>query len=229
VEVVDGPRASTFAATDNVGRFSMPGTFSAGSIMLAASKDGYVRSTQSLTLREGPAGVTFWLELTTPSVNIAGEYTLTLTADSTCTPPTWESPLGWGLPDVARTRTYAATIARTDRSTSFQGTLTGATFVGRFNTFFVNVASDFASFSFDDFCSPSIVEALGDSGYLAIDAEARGSVGASGTTIPLDGYFQYCPPGKALMFGNGYQCSTVTPVTSVTCVSRNHRLTLTRR
>jgi hypothetical protein len=110
VEVVDGPRAGTLATTDNSGRFSMPGPFSAGSITLAASKDGYVRSTQSLTLKEWPAGVTFWLELTTPSVNITGEYTLTLTADSTCTPPTWESP-GWGLPDVAQTRAYTATIA----------------------------------------------------------------------------------------------------------------------
>src|SRR2546425_8845259 len=46
VEVADGPRAGTFASTDDTGRFSMPGTFFPGSMTLAASKDGYLRAIQ---------------------------------------------------------------------------------------------------------------------------------------------------------------------------------------
>src|SRR5262245_43990636 len=42
VEVMEGPRAGTFATTDESGRFSMAGTFT-GNITLSASKDGYER------------------------------------------------------------------------------------------------------------------------------------------------------------------------------------------
>ena len=53
------------------------------------------------------------------SANIAGLYTLTLTADSACT----------NLPDEARTRTYTATIVPGSRPTTFVGRLSDAQIV----------------------------------------------------------------------------------------------------
>jgi hypothetical protein len=107
--------------------------------------------------------------------------------------------------------------------------LTGATFVEAYHGFSVGVAGNFANFSFENFDDASLVEVLGDTGYLAIDGAASAAVSSSTITAPFDGYFQYCPRAKALISTGHYQCSTVTPVTSATCISPNHRFTLARR
>jgi hypothetical protein len=110
VEVIDA-RVGTVATTDEHGHYYMPGTFT-GTITLMASKDGYVSQTRTWTpppLRApGPpvvefkGSVSFYLELPGQSpADIAGVYTLTLTADRACT----------SLPTEARTRTYTATMS----------------------------------------------------------------------------------------------------------------------
>jgi hypothetical protein len=69
------------------------------------------------------------------------------------------------------------------------------------------------------------VEQLRDTTYVAIDAGAEGTFGASGLTAPLTGDFEYCPSETALT-GERYQC----PASArATCSSRSHQLTLVRR
>ena len=99
-----------------------------------------------------------------PSVDLAGLYTLTLTADRACT----------NLPEAARARTYTATISSGFRSTSFNALLSDARFPSTLpcvgppqscihNQFGIRVAGNFADISI------AIVEQLADAAYLAID------------------------------------------------------------
>jgi hypothetical protein len=231
VEVIDGSRAGTIAMTDESGHFSMPGTFT-GNITLTASKDGYVRETRPVAPIGAPlpgtAGgsweVAFHLEPLGPSVNVAGAYTLTLTADSACT----------NLPAEARMRTYTVTIVPGGRSSSFSGRLSGARFLPwvpcppypvsptcTYNGFGIGMAGDYASISVN-----GIVEQVGETAYLAFNAGAEGSFGSTGITIPLSGSFLYCPSEPYQIDIGEWACRANA---GVDCYSRNHQLALVRR
>jgi carboxypeptidase family protein len=233
VAVVDGPRAGTLATTDEAGRFSMPGIFT-GTITVTASKDGYVSQTRPIPprippgLSPPPGEVMSWstgfqLEPLGPSLNIAGEYTLTVTADTACT----------DLPDEASTRIYTATIASTSASSRFVATLNDARFLSptpwcnvgppelscSYNTVGIGLAGDLAS------VSSGIVEQLGDTTYLWVGAGTQASFGPTGITASLSGSFLYCPASEPFLIDQGtWACRD-----GVQCDSENHRLTLVRR
>jgi hypothetical protein len=144
VEVVEGPLAGESAPTDAAGRFDLPGTFSDTAVVRAA-KDGYVPSTKSYQARgAGRQAIDLILELTIPSVNIAGDYAITFTADASCSA---------GLPDAARTRTYAVVVSSLSNSPGqYRAVLGGATFfpVRSDDQFLISVAGTDASFFFGD-------------------------------------------------------------------------------
>jgi hypothetical protein len=148
-----------------------------------------------------------------PSPNIAGVYTLTLTADSACT----------NLPDEARTRTYTATIVPGYRSTTFVGRLSDARIVSSlFSPYFeIGIAGDFANMSV------GIVEQLGETTYLAIEGGVAASVGPSGITAPFNAYFLHCPSEPAWSAGEYWWCGA--DVQGDECASSNNQLTLVRR
>lgn len=208
--------------TDETGRFSMPGTFT-GMITITASKDGYVPQTRPFPPPNRPlppsegvgrSEVFFHLGPHGPSANIAGVYTLTLTADSACT----------NLPDEARTRTYTATIVPTSGSTtSFLARLSDARIVFLpFSPYFeIGIAGDFANMSV------RFVEQLGETTYRAIDGGAAASFGPAGITAPFNGYFLHCPTEPAWAGGEYWWCGAGTQ--GVECNSSNHQLTLVRR
>jgi hypothetical protein len=222
VEVIDGPLAGESASTDGAGRFDLPGTFSYAATVRAA-KEGYVPSTKSYQARTpGRQAIDLVLELTTPSVNIAGEYVVTLMADASCSGE---------LPDAARTRTYTVVIGSLSNSPGqYQAVLSGATFfpVRGDDQFLISVAGTDASFFFgapyDD--GSSIVEQLAPSTYLAIWGGASLSVGGPTIAGPLNGGFEYCPsPAPFTAVGGLYRC----PVQTVGCWSANHRVQMLRR
>src|SRR5262245_23231108 len=92
VEVIAGDRSGTVEITDRNGRFRMPGTFT-DTVTIAASKDGYYSASSTVPLPQTlrrlpdplPENLGFWMNLSLqpdgPVANIAGEYTLTITAD----------------------------------------------------------------------------------------------------------------------------------------------------
>jgi carboxypeptidase family protein len=220
VTVVDGPRASTTAMTDDAGRFSMPGTFTQSAITLVASKEGYSPQTWNVPTSRGPVrdgnwGFSFRLEPLAPSVNLAGEYTLTLTADRACT----------RLPEEARTRTYMASLAAAPwRAITFVGTLSGARIVSvpMWPPFFqIGVADDFADVSL------SFVEQLSDGTYLAIEGGTSASVGPSGITAPFNAHFVRCRNQPAMSPGEYWWCGA--DVQGDECQSISNQLTLVRR
>jgi hypothetical protein len=236
VKVVDGPRAGTVVTTDEAGRFSMPGTFT-GTIRVTASKDGYVSATNTVTvpplgLPFPPApppgevirwGTGFALEPLGPSLNIAGLYTLTLTADGACT----------DLPTEVRARTYTATVVTT-ASSHFVASLSDARFLSptpwcnarppwltcSYNTIGIGIAGDFAH------VGVGIVEQLGETTYLWIGAGSQTSFGPTGITAPLSGTFLYCPSEPFLIDQGAWACRAND---GVQCDSENHQLTLVRR
>jgi hypothetical protein len=183
VEVVDGPGLGVFAVTDASGIYALSAVFS-DTIAVRASKDGYVTLTKTFPpSRPWPPGqynLSFSsMELSSPSVNMEGDYTLTFTADRACTE----------LPVAARTRTYQAAITPNSYYPNrYDVGLGGATLLGRYNSFGVGVAGSFARFVIsydpgsDDF---GIVEELTPSTSVAIVGEADASVGASSFSASL--------------------------------------------
>jgi hypothetical protein len=160
-----------------------------------------------------------------PAVDIAGDYTLTFIADSTCT----------ALPSELRTRTYVATI--TPRSspdsdlpanTEFDVTVSGAPFLGNYNHLQLNVAGNFL-FVFIGGDEPGLVELVAANTYFRIGGRGTASVGTPVSTFSTtlqNGSADYCVLPSAM--GSIYSCPGQATA-HVRCESENHRLILTRR
>ena len=219
IEVVGGPRNGANATTDPSGRYAFSGTFTS-TVSLRASKDGYVPVVKSATasVTSGPQDLSFSLEQIASSANIAGEYTLTLSADASCT----------DLPAVARTRSYPATITRDASSLSSQfykiSLNAGIFYPSNLNSSLTAgvAGSAVRVMSFD--YGIGIAEQVAPNTYVSIWGQSNAEI--SGPTISgvWSGGFEYCE-GSGL--GPGfYRCS---PRPTAYCEASNHRLTLTRR
>ena len=208
VTVVNGPRAGTTTTTDDRGRFSMPGTFTQSAVTVTAANEGYSTLTRSFPPPNRPVdGGNWWfsfsLEPLAPSVNLSGDYTLTLTSNKACTK----------LPEEARTRTYRASIVSRG-ATTFEGTLSDARIVpvSVWAPYFgIGVAGDFANLWL------RVVEQLSDGTYLAIEGGIAATVPPSGITGPFNGHFVRChnqpswAPGEYLWCGadgEGDECAS---------------------
>jgi hypothetical protein len=235
VEVLDGPQTETSTTVDVAGQFTLTGTFDS-TTRFRASKEGHVTATQvwscSVGVCPGSTGARPWLgfflAVLAPPVNIAGDYTLTFIADSACP----------DLPAEVRTRTYSATISplsspNVPANTSFDVALGGAPFLPGHSNFGIGVAGDYLSFLVWDGESP-LVEQVAANTYLSLSGSAAASVGTSSVSAisaPFDGSFEYCAlkseSGRSYDDCRSGQGQPV--IARALCVSKNHRLILTRR
>ena len=217
VEVVDGSYAGLSTTTDAAGRFELAGTFD-HTTRFRAAKEGHVAATQAWECSGVSCGagdatpwLGFYLAVLAPNVDIAGDYTLTVIADSACP----------DLPNEVRTRTYAATITPQSRpdlpaNAGFDVTLSGATFLDRLDRFGIGVAGDVLGFWLHGGHDPSFVEQVEAGTYLAFSGSAAASVPASGVSTisaSFEGWIEYY--GAAVVRAH--------------CESKDHRLILTRR
>jgi len=225
VEVLDGPQAGLSMLSDAAGQFTYTGTF-ASPVSFRVSKDGYITATE--TSRMSAPGGRPWayvrLETVAAPADIAGDYTMTVIADSVCT----------AIPEEWRTRTYAATIGpRSDAllrpNTLLTLTVVGAPLLPNRDNFQIGVsASDigFTIYQGEDF---GLVEQLTPTTFLAVQGFGLASIDGSASTISarFDGVIDYC----ALKSESGwnYNCTTGPVIAHTSCESKNHRLTLTRR
>ena len=221
VEVIEGPNTGTSTSTDREGQFSLTGVFDNTS-RFRASREDHVASTATLINAFG--SILFHLAVLAPSVNIAGDYTLTFVADSACT----------GLPAALRTRTYAATImpssadfagwAAVAPNTVFNLALSAAS-VQDDGIAAIGTAGDFVAFALFNDGLPYIVEEVASKVFVAITGYADMSLGTAGvSTISTTfagwiAHLDYNPLADGPMSGT----------TVVNCESRSHRLILTRR
>ena len=159
-------------------------------------------------------GVGFYLQPNGPSANLAGAYTLTVTADRACT----------SLPDEARTRTYTATLVPASLPATFRGTLSDARIVSVpiwYPFFEIGVAGDFANVSL------GFVEQLSDGTYLAIEGRTAASIGPLGITAPFNAHLVRCLNQPDMSPGEYWWCGA--DVQGDECSSAANQLTLVRR
>ena len=224
IEVLQGPDAGTVMTSDAQGAFSYTGMF-ATPVTLRASKDGYTAGTTAVRLLpNGSVYASFQLTSVVAPIAVAGNYTLTISADPACD----------RLPDDVRTRTYAASVVINGSSTappntSFNGTATGALFAPFANVFWVGVSgNDVAVSTVGE--GPSLAEQVSPNRYVAFMATARVSV--SGTELstltgPFGGVIEYCEvPAPMATY---YDCRPEVAVVREQCTSSRNTLTLTRR
>jgi hypothetical protein len=230
VDVVSGPQAGASMITDGNGTFPLTGTFERAD-MFRASSDGYVTATQGFATSSpgGTSWIIFYLPPVAPPVNLAGDYVLTIVADSTCT----------DVPSALRTRSYPASIVQGSGPTNFVLTATGGVFLDNLRGFGIGVAGNSLGLWLHGGHDPTLVEQLAPDTYLAVSGFASTLAGPSaGSTISaaLDGWIDYCV-AKGPM-GPGYNCGTSNAtgepiagaaVTYAHCQSANHRLILVRR
>lgn len=157
-------------------------------------------------------------------VSIAGEYTLTLIANSVC-----------DLPTEMGTRTYAATISphvdpNRAANTWFDVALSGAPFLDDYRSFAIGVAGGDVVFSFDSGEGPELVEQVAPNAYLAVSGFATASVQTSRVSTisaPFEGLIEHCVLNMPM--GPLYSCAPGQTIAHAGCPSKNHRLILTRR
>lgn len=231
VTILDGALTGTAITTGADGQFSLQGPFDRAT-RFRADKEGHVSATQtwscSVESCPGPTNATpwlgFYLNSTEPPVDIRGDYSLTFAADSSCV----------GLPDEAKGRTYAATIAPAARpgpnipaASAFELMLGGAAFLGR-PTLTVGVAGDQVAFWLHGRHDAALVEQLGADTYLAFSGSAtasRETTTASTISASFDGWIEYCATASAM--GADYSCANARVRTQ--CDSQHHSFVLTRR
>jgi len=241
VVVVDGPQAGTATTADATGQISLAGTFDR-TTKFRATREGYVAAEQTWNCSIGAdlcseTGARPWLGFYLASpvspVNLAGDYTVTFTADNACTE----------VPPELRTRTYLAAVTPSSEpnvpaGTSFTATARNASFLGNLNSFLIGVSGDYVDVWLHGGHDPALVEQLGPSTYLAISGNAAASVAtssASTVTAQFDGWIEYCvmPAPMGPIYNCGTSNTTGEPtgaaITRAHCESPNHRLTLTRR
>jgi hypothetical protein len=225
VDVLDGPQAGLSMLSDGAGQFTYMGTFTS-SVTFSVSKDGYNSATG--TSRVSAPGGRPWayirLEMVAAPVNIAGDYTLTFTADAACT----------SLPDDARARTYAVTLSAAPdplvpAGTLFTAVIVGAPVVPGNDGFPVGVAGNYVNLEVWDGEGPGVVERLAPRTYVGLFGHAGTTVTSSDApiTAAFDGTIEYC---VATFDGDpSYGCTSVQADRREQCASKNHRITLTRR
>lgn len=223
VEVIDGPAAGVWTTTDDRGEFSLRGAFD-DTTRFRATQEGYASATETLGPFCAPCNPNRWihfeLEVLAPPVDIAGDYTVTFTADPAC---------AGGLPLEVRTRTYTTTIPPSSNSglpanAYTDVTLSGATFYGGHNRVELGVAGDQVGFWIEPLIeeiAPNTLLVFNLSGSAAVQTSVVSTISAS-----AQGGIDYCVlnPG-----GQYHDCFHHRAAKYAACSSGNHRLILTRR
>ena len=224
VAVLDGPHTGTSTTTDASGQFSLPGTFDS-STRFGAELEGYTTATRTWTQCAtcSRPWLGFALELPTPPVAVAGEYSVTFIADNKCT----DVPAEW------RSRTYTATMAPlppfpgSPADTTFGLTLNEGAFLPYHNMILVGVAGNVVAMWFGGH-GPSVVEQVAPNTYLGFDGaiEVVATEPLQSVTASFTGFFDYCALGSPM--GEFYNCP-VGALARSECQSSNHQLIVTRR
>src|SRR5262245_41890862 len=216
IEVLDGSQAGTITVSNSRGEFAFWGTIE-DNTRFRATRDGYTSSVETLqspcaTCSPSPSRwVHFVLNAVTPSVNMAGDYTVTFTG--TCD----------NLPTDVRTRTYEATIGSPPYDGYVSVPLRGGTFIKGWDSLPMGVESDYVAFWIE-----ILVDQLAPNTYLTVNALAAARVGTEVKekyTFPLDGSIDYCVTSDTGSYEDCYH----RPSTATHARCASGQLTLTRR
>lgn len=235
VEAVSGPGAGVSAVANAKGEYSLTGAFDAAT-EFRATKEGHADAVETMPVpcaRCNPQHwLYFFLALPVPPADIAGDYTLTVSAASSCSM----------LPTEMRSRTYPVNIValphqRTAADTSFRATIAGGSVLPGLGwaDLWIAVAGEYLELSMgDQHGQPGLVDRVYDNAFLAVGGIGATSVGVgrvSTITAAFDGAIEYCvlTPGVSPIDGNGrYACAAPHSDTHAVCHSPDHQLILKR-
>jgi Carboxypeptidase regulatory-like domain len=221
VEVLDGPQAGASTLTDTRGAFRFAAVFAAGT-RFRATKEGHVMATETWAVNCPSCGITLRLASDRASIDMTGQYTLTLAADNTCTEPTGD----------LRSRTYAATVVPLElpdlpAHTAFAVTLGDPSVLAEYNHFSIHTAGDYVTFYFQN-AGPALVEQTAETSFLAfrgIGGAAVGSSSVSTIATTFEGWMHSCTLASHVFSWNGCDIAPG----HAGCLSKNNRLTFTKR
>jgi hypothetical protein len=222
VEVIEGALAGTSAVTDATGWFQLNGPFEAGTRVRAAIP-GHVFSEVTVLSNCPLCPLMFRLAIDHPSIDVTGQYTLTLSADPACTE----------LPRELASRSYSATVIRSappdwPAGTSFSVRVSDSAVLNDFSQFAIHTAGDYVTFFFEDRDGPALIEQVSATEYLAfsgVGGATAESSGVSTISASFNGYIHQCSQ-PSLPF-SWHDCGEAPGHRG--CHSRNNRLTFTRR
>ena len=231
VEVLDGPSAGMFATSNDNGELTLSGVFDKAT-RFRATKEGHESRTQTwncsvaecLAAGNAQPWLGFYLTRLESAVDLAGAYVLRFTADGECAA---------SLPEIARSRSYRVAVAAmpvAGRSTvpGFDVQISGVPLVGTLTGFPIGVAGNYLGFWLHGRHDPAIVEDLGANQYLAFSGNASLTLtGGNTSTIEaeFDGWIEHV--SLAAPLGSWY-FPLPPAVSTATCDSSHHRITLTR-
>ena len=235
-----GTGLSTVTGAD--GSFELTGGI-ASPLTVRVAKEGYVTETRAAdwpTCTPPPGsslpcpltriGMLFSLESLGQAVDISGDYTMTLAADSACQ----------DLPSEARSRTFTASIVPYGPTRTRYVIAVQASSLRGSAAFDAGVTGDFLALRLT--LDPGLIDQIAPNTYLI----AGGGGGASTTVVSgasliaatFDGLLEYCrlkdsssDPVNGCSSGSSALAEPTPsqPVNFAGCQSRNHRLTFTRR
>ena len=228
VEVLDGASAGTTVVAERSGAVTLTGAFDS-STRFRASHEGHETLVSTWAGNNGAsAWLTFTLRpLAPPPPDLAGDYTMTITASASCS----------SLPAESRSRTYRASLKANARPGTadvlgFVVTLESDAVLEWTRRGYIGVAGTYASSWWatgEAMESPGLVESLGDNRYVTFRGVATATLNPATRqpiALTLNGTIE-------LLGLRGPMTSTNVPpgavISQESCESNAHRMVLTRR
>ena len=207
VAVISGIGAGLETRTNGQGRYALYGA--AGPIDIRASHDGFHSDTHRLDVTH-PRGQDFRLESTEPFEDVAGNWTMSVSASAQCRDR---------LPAIARDRTYDATIEQLRSSLTIRlqsSTITSLDDPAGLYSMQGSIGSDRVAFaivgdtSYDGFFSTNFVDHLSPNESLGMSATGTGIVTGPEIRGSMNGGIEYWPlkspagPPSAVCFASDH-------------------------
>jgi hypothetical protein len=221
VEIINGPHAGMSTRASVNGEFSFTGQLDE-TTKFRATSDGHIESIRVLqpicASCSPPWWIHFTLDVPSASVDVAGNYTLTIEADSTCTT----------LPSEVRSRTFTATIPHPSIAPVPGGNsvvqVGGATVVAGWDAIGIGVSGDYVALWLE-----VLLEQPAPATFIAFTGQAAGIVGTSrdAISLPFAGSIDYCASTSGTP--QYMECRESQSSTRLGCTSTSHRLVLRRR
>jgi hypothetical protein len=213
VEITSGEDIGKFATTAANGRVTIKGHSLDRGLSLRMSKTGFSSAEMWLASEAGLQQVTLVADVL---LDLSGKHQLTVEADGECE-----------LPELARTRTYQASITPRNSPWYFDVKLSGAAFFNNLDHFGTYVSSNalrheiyLQGFEEED----PMLEILSPTEYFAFIGEAKGEAEQADTVIAarFQGAIAYCT-------GTPTKNSYTDCLLSMGCYSKSHKVILTRQ
>ena len=227
LEVLDGASAGTTGVADGNGVVTVNGTFTSET-HFRATHNGHESVTQRWSCSVPVCGgnaqpwLNFQLRPDSPAIDLAGEYTLTITAGPSCSE----------IPHESRSRSHQVTLsprvrAGTGDVLGYEVRLSSSTLLEVTRQFIVGVAGDFVRFGLasghgDE---PGLVERIGENRYVTYLGSAAGTASTrpASFTLPFDGVVSDVTLPTPLT-----STAIGTIVSQSSCTASDHRFTFAR-